>query len=244
MFDIEVDPSTNSRLMFMRYLKANSDEFGESALYVTPTVLARDYSIILSDIQAVLTLLENLGHIEITQKPNYRLTDRQRAKRDDEEDYYVISLSPSFNDYYSSIETASTFYIADEVPITGNGIKASLRFEGITTPVVSVAKNDYKLPSMRDGVPFQVVSYCLEKRPGQTLGIERLRAELDASNLSSAGITNFNENLRNSLFGNGKPLRPFVTASSKSILVTPTASLSPKELETIIQASREHRNSS
>lgn len=238
MFDVEIDLSSNKRLLFMRYLEGESKQRGGTDyVYLMPLYVGSRHGINSQTIHAVLTLLENLEHIEIEQKPNYTLPEHVRERREDEEDYYILTLKPSFFEYLKAVEMAASFYVADQIIAPNTGTRAELDFIGITTPVVTIQNTQYRLKSMQTtGTAFNIIAYCLNKRPNQTLTVEELRKGIGASEYSNSGIGNINENLRNSLFGKDNPLSPFIETSTKSILVKSVTQLTDKELEAVIQA--------
>lgn len=237
MFDVEIDLTSNKRLLFLRYLEGESKQRGGTGIiYLMPQYVGRTQGINSQTIHSVLTLLENLEHIEIQQKPNFQLPEHVRERRDDEEDYYVLELQPSFFDYLKAIETAASFYVADQIIAPNTGTRAELDFIGITTPIVTTQNTQYKLESMQSsGIPFNIVAYCLHNRPNQTLTLAQLRDGIAASEYSNSGIDSISENIRNSLFGKNNPLNPFIESSPKSILVKPVVQLTDKQLESIIK---------
>lgn len=99
LYDIE--PTSIKRLLFLRELDAHRRHVGE-IVYVTPEVLKQQYDIDLQTIQSVLSDLEELGHIEIEQTPNRKLTCEKKIRKDDEQDYYLITLNDSFTSYYKA----------------------------------------------------------------------------------------------------------------------------------------------
>src|ERR1700741_518454 len=98
MVGYEIEPTDNKRLLFLRDLNGHKQHVGE-VIYVVPETLERQYGIDLQTIQSVLSDLEERGHIEIEQKPNHKLSYEQRLRKDDEQDYYLITLNDSFTAY-------------------------------------------------------------------------------------------------------------------------------------------------
>lgn len=233
LYDIE--PTENKRLLFLRELDAHKRHVGE-IVYVTPEVLKQQYDIDLQTIQSVLSDLGELRHIEIEQTPNRKLTYEKRIRKDDEQDYYLITLNDSFTSYYEMIEQTEAFHRADvSEPTTSktHPMTATLSFENISVPVISIDNEKYRLSSMRDGLPYAIISYCLDKHPNQDISLDSLKSELKAAGIKAPGLTNLRENIRNSHFGDKKPLKPFVIVSPKGILVRQTTTLTPQQLDAI-----------
>lgn len=238
LYDIE--PTSNKRLFFLRELDAHRRHVGET-VYVTPEVLKQQYDIDLQTIQSVLSDLEELGHIEIEQTPNRKLTYEKRIKKDDEQDYYLITLNDSFTSYYEMIEQTEAFHRADiSEPTTSkpHPMTATLSFENISVPVISIGNEKFRLSSMRDGLPFAIISYCLEKHPNRDIDLNTLKSELKAADIKAHGLTNLREDIRKSHFGDKKPCSPFVVVSPKGILVRQSTALTQQQLDAIKAASK------
>lgn len=237
LYDIE--PTENKRLLFLRELEAHRQNVGE-IIYVNPETLEYQYGIDLQTIQSVLSDLEERGHIEIEQKPNHKLTYVQKLRKDDEQDYYLVTLNDSFTRYYDMLEQTESFHRADTASPTTrqtDPMTATLTFESITIPVISIGNEKYRLSSMREGLPFAIISYCLDKHPNQGIDLDTLKSELKAAGIKAPGLTNLRENIRNSHFGDKKPLKPFVVVSPKGILVRHSTNLTPQQLA-VIKAAR------
>lgn len=104
-------------------------------------------------------------------------------------------------------------------------------------PVVSIGVANYYLSAMRDGLAQTVISYCLNHHPDKQIDLKTLKSELSEAEIKVPGLNNLKENIRNSHFGNKKPLSPFVQASPKVILVRKTAALSDMQIDAIKLAS-------
>lgn len=241
MLDYIVDHSGNKKMTLMRFIAHEAKRFGGfsdgAGVYIFPILLFDEYRINLQTIQSVLTDLEEREHIEITMRPNHRLTDEQRLKRDDEEDYYSISVNKSFYTYYEQLEATAEFHssdIADHPQAVGSphDIKARLTFTNISKPTISTDIGIYTLPSMRDGAPFNVVSYCIKYQPNKLISLDNLKAGLKENGMNSYGIANLRETMRKSLFGD--VLSPFIEVSPKAIRVLSTALLSDRQFQTIV----------
>lgn len=233
LYDIEL--TNNKRLLFMRELDGHRRHVGEYII-ITPEILDAQYGISLPTIQSVLFELEELGHIEIDQRPNRSLTFEQRIRKDDEQDYYQITLMDSFAAYFDMIEQTEPFHRVDTPSpptIHQKLITATLSFESISKPVVFIGDEKYTLSSMREGLPLTIISFCLAKHPNQDIEINMLKAELKAAGIHAHGITNLRENIRKSHFGDKKPLSPFVTVSPNGLLIKSSTLLNQQQIDII-----------
>lgn len=113
--DFEIEPTENKRILLMRFIDGWARNVADSDIYITPDIMNSKYGIDLQTIQSVLAELEEHEHIEILQKPNHKLTHEQRARQEDEKDYYLISATDSFPSYYRAIEQGTSFHRADVV---------------------------------------------------------------------------------------------------------------------------------
>lgn len=113
---------------------------------------------------------------------------------------------------------------------------ATLSFESISVPVVTIGDEKYRLSTMRDGLAFAIISYCRIKHPDVQIDIESLRSELKTAGLNSHGLKNLKENIRNSHFDEKSPLRPFVTVFPKVITVKSTTALTDEQIDIIRSA--------
>jgi len=116
---------------------------------------------------------------------------------------------------------------------------ATLSFESISMPVVSIGGTKYHFSSMRDGLARNIISYCLEKRTNKEIEINVLKSELKEAKITAHGLTNLREDIRNSYFGEKHPLSPFVTASSKAILVRRSTALTDQQIDAIKAACKQ-----
>lgn len=235
MLKYDIEPTDNKRLLFLRELDGHRQHVGK-IVYITPETLDHQYGISLSTILSALSELEELGHIEIDLKPNRNLTFTQRIRKDDEQDYYQITLLESFTTYYDMIEKTEPFHRVD-TPSSSTShqdpMTATLSFESISKPVVSIGNEKYTLSSMREGLPFTIISYCLKNHPNEDIEVNILKAELKAAGIKAHGIDNLHENIRKSHFSDDKPLGPFVVASPKGILVKQSANLTEQQIASI-----------
>lgn len=230
-----IEPTDNKRLLFLRYLNGHKQHVGE-VVYVVPETLERQYGIDLQTIQSVLSDLEEREYVEIELKPNHKLSYEQRLRKDDEQDYYLINLNDSFTAYYDMLEQTESFHRADTAspPASKDDpLAATLSFDSITIPIVSVAGERYRLSSMRDGLPHAVITYCLHKHPSQSIDLDTLKTELKAAGIKAHGLTNLRENIRKSHFGDKMPLSPFIVVSPKGIMVKHSTTLTKQELNAI-----------
>lgn len=240
MLKYDIEPTDNKRLLFLRKLDGHRRHVGE-VVFITPEILEHRYGISLQTILSVLSELEELSHIEIDLKPNRNLTFEQRIRKDDEQDYYQITLLESFATYYNIVEQTEPFHRVD-TPISSNSQQnpmiATLSFEGISKPVISIGNDKYIFSSMREGLPFTIIPYCLKNHSNEAIEVSVLKAELKASGIAVHGIANLRENLRNSRFGENNALSPFVVVSSKGILVKQSVTLTEQQMDLIKAASQ------
>lgn len=211
-FDYEVDQSGNKRIVFLRAIIEDSKKLNNSNLiYINPTVFAATLRIPLEVIESVLAFLEGHGYIEIDERPNHRLTATQRAHRDDEEDYYVVTLNDEFFAFYNKVEEVAPFLNANadiaklEKEQT---ILASIRLENDIYPVVTASNATFMMPKMVSGSPLELVTHGLA-HPQTILTLEYLKGQ------KIIGLTNLNETLRKTLFGKDGPLACFVSSTTK-----------------------------
>lgn len=114
---------------------------------------------------------------------------------------------------------------------------ATLSFESISVPVVTVGDEKYRLPStMREGLLLNVITHCLHKHPNEQMDLTALKSELDKAKIGTSGLTNLREKIRTSIFGDNFPLSPFVSAYPKAILVRRTTALSDEQIDKIKSA--------
>lgn len=116
---------------------------------------------------------------------------------------------------------------------------ARLSFESMVVPVVTIGDTKYHLPLMREGLAYNVISFCLAKHPNQEIGLDELKAEMKKAGVDVFGLSNFNNDTYKSIFGKNKTLSPFMTTSPKSILVRKTTALTDQQIATIAKASTE-----
>lgn len=117
-------------------------------------------------------------------------------------------------------------------------MNAKLSIEGFTIPVVSVGEKEYRFSSMRDGgLVLKIIEHCLKNHPNEQIDFDTLKSELNELDIKVPGKTNIREQIRKSRFGDGKPLKPFVSAYPRAILVRPTVELRDEQLEQIKMAS-------
>lgn len=111
---------------------------------------------------------------------------------------------------------------------------ATLSIEYVSgRPVVTVGDEKYYLSAMRDGLAQTVISYCLKHHPDEQVDLKTLKSEFAEAEIKAPGLNNLRENIRNSHFGEKKPLSPFVQAFPKAILVRKTTELSDEQLGAI-----------
>lgn len=114
---------------------------------------------------------------------------------------------------------------------------AKLSFESMVVPVVTIGDTKYYLKPMRDGLAYNVVSFCLAKHPDQEVNLNDLKAEMKKAGISVFGLINFNNDTSKSIFGKNNALSPFMTTSPKSIRVRKTTNLTDQQIAIIAETS-------
>lgn len=110
----------------------------------------------------------------------------------------------------------------------------TLTFESISVPVVTIGDEKYHFPStMREGAALTVITYCLAKHPNQQIDLKTLKSELKEASTPAHGLDNIRDSIRKTIFGENKPLSPFVQAFPKVVLVRKTAALSDEQIDAI-----------
>ncbi len=116
---------------------------------------------------------------------------------------------------------------------------AGLSFDNMTSPVVMIGSKRYRLASMQSiGLAYIIISYCLRNHPNQTINIDTLKHELNKTDNKAHGIDNLRDNIRKSVFGDKKPLSPFIEVSPKSIRVKQNTALNERQIQAIQAASK------
>lgn len=110
---------------------------------------------------------------------------------------------------------------------------ATLSFEGISIPVVTIGNTKYRFTTLREGITLNVIPFCLKYHTNQEIDLNKLRAELVTAKLSVSGLNNLKENTRNSIFGEKDVLHPFVSTTPKAITVRRVTSLTDQQIEAI-----------
>lgn len=116
---------------------------------------------------------------------------------------------------------------------------ARISFEHMVVPVVRIGDKKYYLPSMREGLAYYVISFCLKKHPNQEIGLDKLKAELAEARYGVSNLSNFNDDIRKSKFGKNNYLSPFVNSSTKSIIVKQITALTDRQIDEISAVSVE-----
>ncbi len=231
-FDYEIDQSGNKRLVFLRAIVADSKKLSNSDLiYVNPTVLAANLSVPLEVIQSVLSYLEEREYVEISERPNHRLTPSQRMPRDDEEDNYVVILSKEFFAFYQRVEEVAPFLNANadiSKSERQSTVLATVTLKNYTVPVVVANNITFTMPNMTTGSPLKLVTYGLANTK-KLLTIEQLLVQ------KIDGLRNINEMLRKTLFGKDGPLSCFVSAAPRQVTFYQEAYINDSQLEQIRQ---------
>lgn len=108
-FDYEIDTNGTQHMVLLRIIYGWLVNVG-SEVYLTPWVEKIEHGIELGTFYSVLHELQGRGLIDITFEPNLTLTDAQRARKDDEQDYFNFTILDGFKEYYSAVETSSHFH--------------------------------------------------------------------------------------------------------------------------------------
>jgi hypothetical protein len=162
----------------------------------------------------------------------------------------VTIIPEKFNDFYQKVFVLAIPYIESGLRGLDNELASTphtkvlaekdsaihtalLSFDSITKPVIKINEEQFTFKEMRDGKPFNIISYCLEHYPKQHVTLIELKAELKASGVNVRGLVNLREAIRNSLFGEKHELSIFVIVSPHSIIVKPSIPISDKQFEMI-----------
>ena len=114
---------------------------------------------------------------------------------------------------------------------------ATVSFQSMVIPVVTIGGTQYHLPAMREGLAYNVISFCLSKHPNQEIGIDKLKVEMKQADINIFGLSNFNNDTYKSVFGKNNPLNPFMSSSPKSIQVRKTTALTNQQIAEIAEIS-------
>lgn len=114
---------------------------------------------------------------------------------------------------------------------------ATISFESMVMPVVTIGSTKYYLPLMREGLAYNVISFCLSKHPNQEIVIDKLKEEMKKAGIKVYGLSNFNNDTYKSIFGKNNPLSPFMSSSPKSIQVRKTTALTDQQIAEIAKTS-------
>ncbi len=121
-------------------------------------------------------------------------------------------------------------------------MNATLSFEKITIPVITIGDNIYRLSSMRNGITFDIISYCYENFLNEHVGLTTINKYLQLENLGKPSITNLRDKMRGSHFEDNGPLVPFIDISPRKIMIKKSTALTDKEFNAIKVVSK-HSNS-
>lgn len=112
-------------------------------------------------------------------------------------------------------------------------MNATLSFEKITIPVITIGNNKYRLSSMRNAVVFDIISYCYENFLNEHVGLTTINKYLQLENLGKSNITNLRDKMRGSHFEDNGPLVPFIEVSPRKIMIKKSAALTDDEFNAI-----------
>ncbi len=117
-------------------------------------------------------------------------------------------------------------------------MNATLTFEKITIPVITIGNNTYRLSSMRNGMTFDIISYCYDNFLNEHVGLSNINKYLQLENLEKPIITNLREKMRGSHFEDGGPLVPFIEISPRKIMIKKSTALTDEEFNSIKAVSK------
>lgn len=146
---------------------------------------------------------------------------------------YSFAVWITYFDYKRFLQQCKIYNVSTNI----HNVTAKLRFEHISTPVVTAGRIDYMLSSMAlEGKAFRVIEYSYNN-PQRTISLDELNR-----NLRIKGTTNLRELLKQTHFSyrNGA-LKPFLSVKPQSIKLKPRIKLSPGELK-LIEASSTYVN--
>lgn len=117
-------------------------------------------------------------------------------------------------------------------------MNATLSIGGFTIPVVTIGEKEYHLTSMRGGgLVLSIIEHCLKNHPNEQIDFDTLKEELNDQDITVPAKKSIRELIRKSRFGDGKPLKPFVSAYPKAIMVRQKVELNDEQIEQIALAS-------
>lgn len=115
---------------------------------------------------------------------------------------------------------------------------AILSFEKITIPVITIGNSSYRLTSMRNGITFDIISYCFDNFPSEHVGLTTINKYLQLDNLGKANITNLRDKIRGSHFEDEGPLVPFIEISPRKLMIKKSTALTDEQINSIKAVSK------
>lgn len=115
---------------------------------------------------------------------------------------------------------------------------ATLTFEKITIPVIAIGNSTYRLTSMRNGITFDIISYCFDNFPNEHVGLTTINKYLQLENLGKANITNLRDKIRGSHFEDEGPLVPFIEISPRKLMIKKSTALTDEQISSIKAVSK------
>lgn len=176
--------------------------------------------------ERLLKKFSNLGILSFNTKTKRVEDIYETGRAGDMPESYTININPDkFAEFSEQVFRAAKSIMKKH---------AQLGFVNFSTPSVTVESQEYKLKTMRNGNAFDIVMYCYEKHPGNTVTLKDLKNELSLS-----GVTNINGALRKSHFDTSNGLlRSFVETSPQFIKVHRSIQLPILQFEDIVIASK------
>lgn len=114
----------------------------------------------------------------------------------------------------------------------------TLTFEKITTPVITIGRNIYRLSSMRNGITFDIISYCYDNFPNEYVGLTTINKYLQLKELGKPEIANLRDKMRGSHFEDNGPLVPFIEVSPRKIMIKKSTALTDQQFKAIQSVSK------
>jgi len=152
----------------------------------------------------------------------------------------IKAAEPYLNDYLAKRDGPRVNEVVD---FSKFEVLAELRVNPMSVPIVTLRNKQYPFKSMRAGKPYTIISYCLENHPNEPIKIDDLKQRLKNNGKLPSGITNINEIMRKSLFGEGEILSDFIDASPQDIMVKTKVLITNKRADEIIEASKKSKSS-
>jgi hypothetical protein len=172
---------------------------------------------------------------------------RIKFKSDGNISYYELSVNnTALQQFYVTIIDKILPYVytylrqneSQVLPLKDNEYKCSWNLNAMGNPEVIIGSNKYKMPEMREGRAYNLISYCFEHYPNKPVLRPKLLNEMKSNGIGVEGITSLKEAVRKSIFGEEGVLGFFVSISPKSIMVQTETVINDKQLQLIIDTAK------